>query len=104
MLLPKLFKELYEYVSACKIFQTRSLQKIKQPLQETDITPYPMAKISLDLSGPYPTSMSENKYIIAFVDWFIGWQKILLYQIKLLIQSLTCCLKKFSHALAIVYN
>ena len=45
---PNLFKELYEYVSACNICQTRSLQKIKQPLQETDIPPYPMAKISLD--------------------------------------------------------
>ena len=63
---PNLFKELYEHVSACNICQTRSLQKIKQPLQETDIPPYPMAKISLDLSGPYPTSMSGNKYIIAF--------------------------------------
>ena len=70
---PNLFKELYEYVSVCNICQTRSLQKIKQPLQETDIPPYPMAKISLDLSGPYPTSMSGNKYIIAFVDRFSGW-------------------------------
>ena len=25
------------------------------------------------LSGPYPTSLSGNKYIIAFVDWFSGW-------------------------------
>ena len=32
-----------------------------------------MAKVSLDLSGPYPTSLSGNKYIIAFVDWFSGW-------------------------------
>ena len=70
---PNLFKELNQYVSMCTICQTRSLQKIKQPLQETDIPPYPMAKISLDLSGPYPTSMSGNKYIIAFVDWFSGW-------------------------------
>ena len=31
-----------------------------------------MAKISLDLSGPYPTSMSENKYITVFVDLFSG--------------------------------
>lgn len=70
---PNLFKELNQYVSKCTICQTRSLQKIRQPLQETDIPPYPMAKISLDLSGPYPTSMSGNKYIIAFVDWFSGW-------------------------------
>ena len=32
-----------------------------------------MAKISLDLSGPYPTTLSGNKYIIAFVDWDSGW-------------------------------
>ena len=70
---PNLFKDLNEYVTACVICQTRSLQKIRQPLQETDIPPYPMAKVSLDLSGPYPTSLSGNKYIIAFVDWYSGW-------------------------------
>ena len=70
---PNLFKDLNNFVTACVVCQTRSLQKIKQPLQETDIPPYPMAKVSLDLSGPYPTSMSGNRYIIAFVDWFSGW-------------------------------
>ena len=70
---PNLFKELHNYVSECTVCQTRSLQKISQPLQETDIPPYPMAKLSLDLSGPYPTTLSGNKYIIAFVDWLSGW-------------------------------
>lgn len=70
---PSLFKELYQYVTSCTTCQTRSLQKIRQPLQETDIPPYPMAKLSLDLSGPYPKSLSNNKYIIAFVDWYSGW-------------------------------
>ena len=70
---PNLFKEINKYVSECTICQTRSLQKIRPPLQETDIPPYPMAKLSLDLSGPYPTSLSGNKYIIAFVDWYSGW-------------------------------
>lgn len=41
---PNLYKELYQYVSTCTTCQTRSLQKIRQPLQETDIPPYPMAK------------------------------------------------------------
>ena len=70
---PNLFKEINKYVNECTICRTRSLQKIRQPLQETDIPPYPMAKLSLDLSGPYPTTMSGNKYIIAFVDWYSGW-------------------------------
>ena len=69
---PNLFKEINKYVSECTICETRSLQKIRPPLQETDISPYPMAKLSLDLSGPYPTSLSGNKYIIAFVDWYSG--------------------------------
>ena len=70
---PNLFKEINGYVSDCITCKTRSMQKIKPPLQETDIPPYPMAKISLDLSGPYPTTLSGNKYIIAFVDWYSGW-------------------------------
>lgn len=70
---PNLFKDLYRYVTTCNTCQTRSLQKIKQPLQETDQPPYPMAKLGLDLSGPYPTSLSGNKYIVAFVDWYSGW-------------------------------
>ena len=49
------------------------MHKIKPPLQESDIPPYPMAKLSLDLSGPYPTTLSGNKYIIAFVDCYSGW-------------------------------
>ena len=72
---PNLLKELSQYVSSCTVCQTRFLQKIRKPLQETDIPPYPMAKLSLDLSGPYPKTMSGNKYIIAFVDWFSGWHE-----------------------------
>ena len=42
-------------------------------LQNADIPPYPMAKLSMDLSGPYNKTLSGNKYIIAFVDWYSGW-------------------------------
>ena len=74
----------------CVVCKARSLQKVKQPLQETDIPPFPMAKLSLDLSGPYPTSLSGNKYIIAFVDWFSGWPEALLSLIRPLIQLQIC--------------
>lgn len=57
---PNLYKNLYEYISSCVTCQTRSMKKIKPSLQETDIPPYPFAKIGLDLSGPYPTTMSGN--------------------------------------------
>ena len=70
---PNLFKYLNEYIGSCVICQTRSLQKVRQALQETDIPPFPLAKVSLDLSVLYPISLSGNTYIIAFVDWFSGW-------------------------------
>lgn len=70
---PNLFKELHNYVNTCVLCQTRSSQKVTHPLQETDQPPYAMAKLSLDLSGPYPTTLSGNKYIVAFVDWYSGW-------------------------------
>ena len=68
---PNMYKELNEYVNNCVTCQTRSLKK--PTLQETNIPPYPFAKIGLDLSGPYPKSLSGNRYIIGFVDWYSGW-------------------------------
>ena len=70
---PNLFQELYEYVPKCVPCQARASQNVKPLLQNTYIAPYPMAKLSLDLSGPYPKTLSGNKYIIAFVDWYSGW-------------------------------
>ena len=45
----------------------------KTPLSETDAPPYPFAKVSMDISGPYPTSLSGNKYILSVVDHYSGW-------------------------------
>ena len=70
---PNLFKETNKYVSECTICQSRSLKKVNQPLQQTDIPPNRISKLSLALSGPYPTTLSGNRYIIAFVDWYSGW-------------------------------
>ena len=70
---PNMYKELYQYVNSCIICQTRNLKKIKLPQQEIDTPPYPFAKIGLDVSGPYPKTLSGNKYIIGFVDWYSGW-------------------------------
>ena len=70
---PSMYKQLYEYVSSCVPCQRRSSRKTHPPLQQTDIPPYPFAKIGLDLSGPYPESLSGNKYIISFVDLYSGW-------------------------------
>lgn len=63
---PKLFKELNNYVSTSVTCQKRNLKKIKPPLRETDIPSCSFAKIGLDLSGPYPTSLSGNRYNCIF--------------------------------------
>ena len=70
---PTLYKEVAEYVSKCITCQKRGLRKQKPSLQETDSPPFAFAKIGLDLSGPYPVTLSGNKYIATFVDWYSGW-------------------------------
>ena len=70
---PNMYKELYQHVNSCIICQRRNLRKVKPPLQETDAPPFPFAKVGLDVSGPYPTTLSGNKCIISFVDWCSGW-------------------------------
>ena len=51
----------------------RNLKKLKPSIQETEVPPFSFAKIGLDLSGPYPQSLSGNKYIVGFVDLYSGW-------------------------------
>lgn len=62
---PNLYKELhvYDYTDHCVICKSRNMHTIKALVQETDIPPYAFAKVGLDLSGPYQTSLSGNRYI-----------------------------------------
>ena len=70
---PKMYKELYQYINSCVTCQKRNLEKLRPPQQETDAPPFPFAKLGLHISGLYPTTLSGNKYIISFVDWYSGW-------------------------------
>lgn len=73
--IPNLYKKLIRYIEQCIICQTRSSRKSHPSVQETEIPPYPFAKIALDLSGPYPTTLSGNKYIVALIYIYSGCRK-----------------------------
>ena len=68
----ELYKQLMGYVQTCVSSQQRNLRKKRAPLQEMDTAPFPFAKLSLDLSGPYLISLSGRKYIVSFVDHYSG--------------------------------
>ena len=70
---PNMYREIHSYINKCVICQARSDKKSKPPVQETDIPPYPFAKIAVDLSGPYPETLSGNKYIVTFIDLYSGF-------------------------------
>lgn len=54
----------------------------KAPVQETDMPPYPFAKIGLDPSGPYPQTLSGNRFILSFIDHYMACPKSLQFLIK----------------------
>ena len=70
---PNMFKELYDYISKCILCNERNLKKSRPPLKTTEVPPYPWAKVNLDLSGPFPLSLSGNKYIASFIDNLTGY-------------------------------
>ncbi|KAL5015615.1 hypothetical protein ScPMuIL_007303, partial [Solemya velum] len=70
---PSMYKKIDKHIQQCIICQIRSDKKSRPPQQETDIPPYPFAKIGVNLSGPYSPTLSGNKYIISFVDLYSGW-------------------------------
>lgn len=70
---PNMFHDLWEHITKCIKCSQRNLRKEKPPLKETEIPPYAFAKISLDIAGPFPITLSGNRYIVSFVDWLSGW-------------------------------
>ncbi|KAK6167883.1 hypothetical protein SNE40_021812 [Patella caerulea] len=70
---PNMYVRIHNHVNECVLCQSRSLTKQIPPMQFYDIPPYAFAKIGLDLSGPYPTTLSGNKYIISFICHFSGY-------------------------------
>ena len=72
---PNMYRKLNSYIEKCVTCQTASSKKPRPPLHETDIPPYPFAKMALNLSGPYPTTMSGNRYIDSFIDIYSGWSE-----------------------------
>ena len=68
----EMYKELYQYINSCVTCQQRNVKKVRPPQQETDAPPFPFVKLGLDISGPYPTTLSGNRYMISFVDWYSG--------------------------------
>ena len=68
-----LHKDVTDYVIKCVTCQLRSSQQPKPPIQELDISPFAFAQLELGhCSGPYPTSLSGNRYIISFIDLYSG--------------------------------
>ena len=70
---PNSYRDMVTYINGCIPCQQRSLQAKQVPMQEISLAPYPFAKVSIDISGPYPKSISGNKYIIGFIDHYSGW-------------------------------
>ena len=79
---PNLFKEINTNVSECIVCQTRSMQKIKQPLQETDIPPNPMAKLSLDFWDLILQLCQVISISLLLLFGIVVGQKLLLFLIK----------------------
>ena len=68
-----LFKNIYMYISKCLVCQKNAASRIRPPMQITDVSPFPMSKLQLDLSGQHPETISGNKYIVSFICTLTGW-------------------------------
>ena len=55
---PDVYKNLYQSITSCVSCQTGNPRKVKPPQQETDTPSYLFEKLGLDVSGPYPKTVT----------------------------------------------
>lgn len=70
---PNMFVDCYHSVDSYgRCWECSIMHKIEL-LQDTDVPGFPFQKISVDFSGPYPVTLTRNKYILHVVYWLILW-------------------------------
>ena len=72
---PGMYAHAVNWVKSClKCLEKKAHKPAKlAPLQRVPIPIGPFDRVALDICGPYPTSMSGNKYIFTFCDYFTRW-------------------------------
>jgi hypothetical protein len=72
-------EDIKDHVQKCLYCLKRKDHKLttKVPLQRYDIPPYPFYRAHIDVTGPFPTSESGNKYIVVFKDALTKWIELL---------------------------
>ena len=71
---PTMLKDAQAYVKACDKCQ-RFSNLIRQPPEElTPMTaPWPFAQWGLDIMGPFPTALRQQKFLVVSIDYFTKW-------------------------------
>ena len=68
---PSMRKSIENYVKKCDSCQKRkSARKFIAPLGEVEEPTYAFEVVSIDITGPYPTTPRKNKYLLTFIDHF----------------------------------
>lgn len=76
--LPTIFKDTFEHVHSCHIFQTSANRErhLVMPLQLL-YKVCPFAKWGLDFIGPInPPSSTRNTYILTATDYCVRWKEV----------------------------
>ena len=67
------YKNVTDYANMWVTCQLRSNQKAKPTVQEMDIPPFAWVTCATDVCGPYPTSITGNRYIVTLIDLYSGY-------------------------------
>ena len=91
---PGLWKQLDKTISACITCKQRNMKQQRTLIQETNVPPFPMAALQLDLSGPHMKTLSGNTYICSFIDLYSGWPEVFSIPNKSAESVLDCLLEE----------
>ena len=73
---PGLRQSIEKWISQCAVCASRkpTPRKRRAPMQTYRVGE-PMERVALDISGPWPTSLSGNKYILVVTDHLTRWSE-----------------------------
>ena len=74
-------RDLIEYIKSCDICARKgntrdTVNRMNHPINRHPPVVRPFQRLSVDIMGPFPLSISKNKYVLTMVDHFSKWLEI----------------------------
>ena len=71
-----MYANISKFIDKCDVCKGRNLKQLKIPIQDMSTPNFPFEIMAIDTCGPFPTSLSGNRFALTIIDHYSSWPEV----------------------------